>query len=167
YKYALAFAHDAVDEARGVGDEGRHALDERGYLAEDLLGVEHRAAVALDDEVRVFDVALDARAQVVCVQGVGDAYAAPSGLVLVRGADASEGRADLLVPQTLLARVVERAVVRKYEVRARADLDALRRDLQALRGEAVCLREEGYGVYHHPVAEDAGLARMDDAGGDE
>ena len=63
--------------------------------------------------------------------------------------------------------MVEGAVVGEYQVRARTDFDARGRDLKPLRGEAVGLGEEGYGVNDHAVAEHAGLARMDDAGGDE
>ena len=62
------------------------------------------------------------------VERVRDAYAASAGLVLVCWADAAQGGADLLVAETLLARVVERAVVGEYEVRARAYFDALGRD---------------------------------------
>ena len=69
----------------------------------------------------------------------------------------------LLVAEPLLARVVERAVVGKYQVRARADEDAFGRDRQTLLGEAVGLLEEGFRVNDHAVAEHAGLARVDDA----
>ena len=63
--------------------------------------------------------------------------------------------------------MVEGAVVGQDHVRARADQHAVGRDGQALLGEAVGLGEEGDGVDDHPVAEDAGLARMDDARRDE
>ncbi len=63
--------------------------------------------------------------------------------------------------------MVERAVVGKYQVRARADLDAFGRDGKPLLGEAVGLREEGDGVNDHAIAEHAGLVRVDDARRDE
>src|SRR5215218_404694 len=94
-------------------------------------------------------------------------FIAAAGLVLVGGADAAQGRADLLVAEALLGRVVEGAVVGEDQVRARADLDAVGRDGEPLRGEAVGLGEEGDGVDDHPVPEHAGLARVDDARGDE
>src|SRR5918997_909050 len=90
-------ARGGVEVVGGGGDEGREPFGVGVELVEDLFGVERLAAVSLDDVVGVSEVALDALAQDFRVGGVGDAYAAPSGLVLVGRADAAQRRADALV----------------------------------------------------------------------
>src|ERR1700720_2290661 len=63
--------------------------------------------------------------------------------------------------------MIERAMVGKYQVRARADEDARGRNLEALRHQTVGFFEEGFRIDHHPIAEHTGLAGMNDAGGNQ
>jgi hypothetical protein len=71
---------------------------------------------------------------------------------------------DLFVSEPLLARVVERAVIGKYQVRARTDLHTLGRNFDA---PAVSRRsastKKGLRIDDHAVAEHARLTAMDDA----
>jgi hypothetical protein len=75
-------------------------------------------AVGFDDAVGVFQIALDARAQNFRHQRIGDTDAAPSRLVFVGRTDAAQSCPDALVAEPLLARMVERAVIGEYEMRA-------------------------------------------------
>src|SRR6185369_5311591 len=94
---------------------------------------------------------------------VSSAYSATSGLVFVRRADAAQRGPNFFVSEPLFARVVERAVIGKYQVRARTDLHTLGRNFDPLLDEAIGFDEESLRIDDHAVAQHAGLTAMDDA----
>lgn len=96
------------------------------------------------------------------VAEVPDAEPAAPHLVLVAGADAAPGGADVLAP---LAGHVEHLVQREHQVGAVRHEQAPVGDRTTLR-EAVQFREELLRVQHHAIADDAGSPRVQDARGD-
>jgi hypothetical protein len=88
------------------------------------------------------------------VEDVRDPYADPVDLVGVRRADATPGRADLVLPEEPLADLVDRGVVRRDQVGARADQQPAGVHPAGL--EAVDLGEQHPGVHHHAVGDDRG-----------
>ena len=97
---------------------------------------------------------------------VADADAAAADLVLVGGADAARGRADLALAAARFGQHVELAVVRQDQVRLVADEQAAA-DVDAEPGQLVHLREQRRRIDDHAVADDAGDAVVQDAGRDE
>ena len=122
-------------------------------LVADLL---HRVGVQtvdlLQDGVLLGQRRLQLQAEDLLVQQVLHADALAAHLVLVAGADAALGGADLLVAEALLVGAVEIFVVRHDEVRVVGNL-------QVLAGDALGLQHghflhEHARVYHDAVADD-------------
>jgi hypothetical protein len=99
------------------------------------------------------------------VEQVLDADAQARGLVGVAGTDAAACGADLLLAELDLAGRVEQQVVRHDQVRVGADLQAAHVDPAGL--EAVDLAGEHLRVDDDAVADDAALALVEDAAGDQ
>ena len=76
-------------------------------------------------------------------------------LVLVAGADAALGRADLRIPQGSLPEGVEGEVVGHDQVGGRADEELLVAEAAAEAGEGLDLLEQHGGIDDHAVADDA------------
>ena len=110
---------------------------------------------------------VEARLERRLVAEVGDADRAPADLVLVGRADAAAGGADPGGAGRLLAHPVEVLVQRQDEGRVLGDHQVLRADRHPLPPQLLDLAEERPGVEHHPVADDAELARPHDARGKE
>ena len=96
------------------------------------------------------------------VDEIAQPDAAPPDLVLVGGADAARGRADLAFAAARLAQDVELAVVRQDEVGLLADQQPVA-DVDAQAGQLVDLREQRLRIDDHAVADDADDALVQDA----
>ena len=83
-------------------------------------------------------------------------------LVGVGRADAAAGRADLLLAGEPFGDLVDRAVVRRDDVRGFAHEQA--RAIDATAFEPVDLLKQHFGVHHNAVADDRRGPRADDAG---
>src|SRR6185295_2882439 len=104
---------------RGVGDEWPKALSQHRHLFKDLICIETLAAVSFDNAIRVFEISFDARAKHVRHERVGGTNSASARFVFVRGPDAAQCSSNLLVAESLFARMVQSAVIRKNEMCAR------------------------------------------------
>ncbi len=83
-------------------------------------------------------------------------------LVGVGRADATAGGADLLLASEAFGDFVDRAVVRRNDVRGFAHEQA--RAIDAAAFEPIDLLEQHFGVHHNAIADDRRGARADDAG---
>ena len=99
-------------------------------------------------------------------QQVDDAQAAARHLVFVGRADAAAGGADLLAARGALGGQLDHAVIGKDDLGAVRDLE-LAVDIDAELANAGDFLEEGDGVQHHAVADDAHAARAQHAAGNE
>ena len=97
------------------------------------------------------------------VRQIAHPDAAPRDLVFVGRPDAARRRADAAFAAPRLAQQVELAVVRQDEMRLVAD-DQPIADVDAGLRQLVDLREERRRIDDDAVADDAGDARMQDAG---
>src|SRR4029077_7391479 len=95
---------------------------------------------------------------------VADADAAPCDLVLVGRPDAARGGADLPLAAPRLGQQIEIAMVREDQVRLLADHDSCT-DVDTGASQLVDLAEQRHWIDHHAVADHAGNAGMEDAGG--
>ena len=93
-----------------------------------------------------------------------DAFAVD--LVGIGGPNAAAGGADLLVALVLLACNIQRLVVRRDDMSVLADQQAVR-ELDAAFGHAVHLLEQRRRIDYHAVADDAFLAFVQNARGDQ
>ena len=162
----LAARRGLVQQGQGVADEWREGRD-GGFDARDDGGrVEGFAAEGGEGAV----VGVDALAQEVGegrVEEVAGAQAGAGHLVAVGGADAAQGGADLAGGGLEgFAAGVEGAVVGEHQVGAVADEEASG-GREAARFEAADFFDEPGGVEDDAVADDAALAFVEDAGGDE
>ena len=152
-----------VEQQRGVGDHRAQPLGVAGQFGDDGVDVERLAVVDLDQHL-VLQVqrAVDLGAQHVGVEQVLHPDADARHLVGVGRADAASGRADLRVAEEALGDLVERAVVRRDDVRD--PLTTRRGRVDAARLEPVDLLEQHAEVDDHAVADDRRAARREDAG---
>src|SRR5882724_11053387 len=105
-----------------VSDKRSQALGQRHHFFEDDNGTELFTAISFDDSIRVLEVPFDARAKHIGHEGVGCADTAATSLVLICWTNPPQRCADLFVAEPLFAGVVQRAMVRKDQMRAGADL---------------------------------------------
>ena len=161
------FSEGLVEHDGGVGDEGRDLLGGAGVLLVHLLGVERLGAEErVGDGVLLVAGVLDVRAQERGVEQVDDAEAAAVHLVFVGGADAAAGGADLRAAGGVLGGELDHAVVGQDDLGAVGD-EELSVDREAGVLELLDLVEEGHGVEHDAVADDAFALGAEDAAGDE
>ena len=100
------------DDVGGVRDVRLQAMAERAVLLGHRVQVELGVLrVRAQDEALRLERRVDLLLQDLLVEEVLHADAEPRRLVRVAGADAAAGRADLLLAEPELARVVEQAVV--------------------------------------------------------
>ena len=109
----------------------------------------------------------DARAQALGVEQVPHADAPARHLVLVGRTDAAPRGADGALAPGLLTVGVQQLVPREDDVRVVGDEQVRVILEEAALLEGVDLLDEHGGIQHHPVADDARLARMEDARGDQ
>src|SRR5712692_11225542 len=166
-----AFQQDRIAASRGlvekmsrVAKEWRQAFHHRRGLVKDRIRVEWLSTICNDDSISVFQVAFDARTKYFRNQSVRDANPSAARLIFVSRANAAQRSSHALVTETFFAGVIQRAVIRQYQVRSRADLNAIGRDADALRDEPIRLFEESFRIDHHAVAQHAGLALVNDSG---
>ena len=67
------------------------------------------------------------------------------------------------VAQSLFARMIQRAVIRKDQMGTRANLHSLRCHRYPLGHQPIGFFEESLGIDHHAVAQYARFSLMDDA----
>src|SRR5689334_4719096 len=105
----------------GVTNERHEPFNDRRRLLDDWASFERLAAVGLDDPVCVLEISFNARAEHLRDERIGHSNSAPSGLVFIRRADATQGRANLFISQAFFTCMIERAMIRQNQMRARAD----------------------------------------------
>ena len=155
-----------VQIARRVGNQRTQPFPDPGSSLQHLPPVERgsrRGAIPFRD------VGFNQRRETAPGASVGqvaDAYSATAGLVLIARSDATRGRADALRPEPVLGHRLEVTVIGEDDVRAAADEQASG-GVDATGVELVDLGEERRGVDHDPVADDAGNARVQYAGGNQ
>ena len=143
--------------------KGRIFGRDLGQLGEHLLLGELRLAEAAAQRVVVHEDAVDLGAERRRVAQILNADGAAADLVLVGGADAATGGADLAGAGSFLADNVELAVQRQDERGVLGDAQVLAAHRNALGGELFDLRAERPRVDDDAVADDAELARAHDA----
>ena len=121
-----------IEKVTGVAKKRGEPLNHRRSFTDDRFGLEWRTTVGDDDPVCIFQISFDARSKNFRHQRIGEANATPTGFIFIRRADAAQSSSNAFIAEALFARVIERSVVRKNQVRARADLYAFRRDAYAL-----------------------------------
>ena len=153
-------------ELRGVGDVGLEAV------AVGHVGLGHRVEVeggVLDERAQHLLLGLhrghDLLAQDLLVEQVLDPDAEARGLVGVAGADPAPGRADLELAELDLAGRVEQHVVGHDQVGVGRDAQPAHVD--AALAQPLDLVGQHARVDHDPVADRAGLARVEDPRGDQ
>ena len=158
---------NVVEQAAGVGDKGAHLLGGRGVLVVHLRGVERVGAEErVGDGVLLRAGGFDVGLEQVGAQQVDDAQAAARHLVFVGGADAAAGGADLLAAGRALSGQLDHAVVGQDDLGAVGDEELLV-DCDAELAQLGHFAEEGDGIEHHAVADDAFAARAQHAAGNE
>jgi hypothetical protein len=169
-----AFEENVVAAADRLGQQGRAAADVLGNLrrvfavfGEDLFLVEGRFAEEfLEQEVLFRQDLLQLAAEGLWLDQVTHADAAAADLVFVGRADAAPGGADLTVGY-LLAGDVDGLVPRHDDVQVAVDHQLpVVLEIAALL-EVDDLAEEDLRIEHHAVADDAALAGVENAGGDQ
>ena len=173
-----AFEHDLLAVARCASlsrtavsvTKGAICSASAGVLLVHLLGVERLGAEErVRDGVLLVAGVVDVRAQQRGVEQVDDAQAVAVDLVFVGGADAAAGGADLGAAGRGLGGELDHAVVGQDDLGAVGD-EELRGGV--VRGQAGVLElfdlvEEGRGIEHDAVADDAFAAGAQDAAGDQ
>ena len=163
-KNGLPIAQRLVQHMGRLAHIGSQNARVRQVLVADLL---HRVGVQtvnlLQDGVLLGQHRLKLQAEDLLVQQVLHADALAAHLVLVAGADAAFGGADLLVAEALLVGAIEILVVRHDKVRVVGNL-------QVLAGDALGLKHghflhEHARVYHDAVADDRHGVLVHDPGG--
>src|SRR6266849_1693786 len=160
----IAASRSLVEKMTRVAKEWRQAFHHRRGLVKDRIRVEWLSTIRNDDSISVFQVAFDARTKYFGNQSVRDANPSAARFIFISRANAAQRSSHALVTETFFAGVIQRAVIRQYQVRSRADLNAIGRDADALRDEPIGFFKKGLRIDHHAVAQHAGLAHVNDAG---
>ena len=156
-------AHGLGQQHRHVADPRLHPIGERQHLLEHRLPV-HGAF--LDQPVARRHVVADVGFQTGRIGEIADANAAAGDLVLVRGSNAARRGADLPLAAPCFRQQIEIAVVWQDQMRLVAEHNPVI-DIDACADELVDFGKERLRVDDDPVADDAGDAGMQDAGGNE
>ena len=153
-----------VKKVAGISYERSETFYKFRSFVKDLLSIQRLSAIGLDETVGVFQVALNARTQHLRRQSIRDPNTPAAGFVFVRGPDPAQCRANPFITQTLFAGVIQRAMIRKNQMRARTDLHSLRRYHNPLSHQSIGFFEEGFRIDHHAVAQHARFSLVHDAG---
>src|SRR5919205_41982 len=124
-KNRTSFSRRDIEVVRSVGNEWCKTLSQNRHLFEDFTGIQTLTAVRFDNAIRIFEVSLDTRTEHVGHECVRGADSTTSGLVFVSRADAAQRSTDFFVAEPLFAGMVQSAVIRKDQMRPRADLHSL------------------------------------------
>ena len=165
------FVHHVAVAGAQLREKQRHVADPRTQplavgdeLIAQRLPVERRF---LDDLIARMDVLADfVRQRVAIAEQIAHADAATADLVLVRRPDTTRCGADLPLAAPRFRQHIQLAVVREDDVRLLADQQPPVNG-DAHPGQLVDLLEERLRIDHDAVADDAGDARMQNAGRDE
>ena len=99
-------------------------IGERERLVPRLRERHRFCSIVLDeDEIVELEQRLELRREAIGIEEILEPDRAPGDLVLVRGADAAAGRADLAVAHRAFAGLIERDVVREHQRAGRGDLE--------------------------------------------
>src|SRR6185437_3528973 len=142
--HLVAGLDGVIQQHGGIGDEGRDLFRGAGVFVVDGLGIERFGAEErLRDGVLLIAGVVDVRAQQCGVEQVNDAEPAAVHLVLVGGADAAAGGADLRAAGGVLGGELDHAVVGQDDLRAIGD-EELAVDGKAGVAKLLDLAEEGH-----------------------
>ena len=165
-QHPLLRVERVVDEVDRVVDHRREPRYVREIPVGEFLGVEPEAVVHLREHaVLLAQREVELLAENLRVEQVLHTQADAPGLVAVRRADATLGRAELVLPEVALGDAVELLVVRHDQVRVARYPHQPGVDL--LRLEHVELVEEHRGLDHDTVADHRRDPGVQDAAGDE
>jgi hypothetical protein len=155
-----------VEQQPGVGDPLGEAAPVREHGVHHLVDVERAPVVDLDQHlVLELQGRLHLLVEDLLVEHVRDPDADPGHLVLVGGADAATGGADLGLAEEPLGHLVDGNVVRHDQVRICADQQAT--GVHAPGLETRQLVEQHARVHHHAVADHVAQPGREDAGRDQ
>jgi hypothetical protein len=133
-QHALAGAQRDVEVAPHGSGERQHEVGDLRQVAAQPLAVHRRLVEARPQRVMVRAQAVEQRVEFVEVGEVADADRAAADLVLVGGADAAAGGADLARARGILAQAVEVAVDRQDQRAGFGDHQHVGADGDALAG---------------------------------
>ena len=114
------------------------------------------------DKYAAFDVALGR-----LVERIRRANTATPGFIFVGRPYAAQSGADFLVTESFLTGVVQRAMIRKDQVCARADLHTLGRDFDTLLCQTIRFDEKRLWIDDHAIAEHACFTAVHDSRGQQ
>ena len=165
-QHRLALLERGVEQVAGVGDAVLESLGLGQQVLDDLGRVERLAVVDLDQHlVLQLQCGLDLLGQQRLVEHVGDTDPDAGDLVLIAGADAAAGGADLLAARVSLDDLVHGDVIRHQQVRVGGDQQPL--GVHAAVFQTLELGEQHTGIYDDAVADDVGDAGREDPRGDQ
>ena len=157
-----------LDLGGGVLQIGRDARSDGQQLFADLVLVQGVVLVELAQQDVLFQQGvMHFFAHQLRVGQVTGTQAHAGGLVLIAGADAATGGADLLAGTLGFAGIVQALVVGHDQVGLFADAQTAGGHVDALGRQFVHFLEEDEGVQHHTVADQAVFALVQDARGDQ
>src|SRR6266566_6106246 len=162
-KYRASLRGRNIKEVSRIAYKRAKAFGQGRYLLKDFVRIQLLAAISLDDPVGVLEIAFNARAQDLRHQCISRAYAAASRFVFISGTNSAQRRTHFLVTKPLFACMVQGAMVGKYQMSARTNLHAFRRNFHTLRNQAIGFFKKRFWIDHHTVAQHAGLAAMDNS----
>ena len=162
-----ATVEGGLDDREGVLDVRVEAFGVFEILGQQGLGVERLLCVELlqDRVLHLADHEVELLAHEDLLLEVADPEPDPPNLVAVGRADAAPGGTQAIVAPDAFLELVEERVVAHHHVRALADDQVV--GLEAALPELVDLLQQDARVDHHPVADDAGAGRVEDAAGQE
>ncbi len=155
HQHALLALDCRADESGRVREKRQHTTRERLERYDDRIDRRHRLTEGLDHRRPLLERDRDLSRDPREVHQITGTDAGAANLVLVCRTDAFLGRSDAL---PLLTEAVHQHVVRKNEVRAIADYQALGNALLATSLEIVDLAEQYGEVEHHALPDHAARA---------
>src|SRR5687768_8833637 len=98
-------------------NERPKAFDERCYFSENFVCTQRLLAEQSDDAVSFLQIALDPQLKDIRRHSIGNTNSAAARLVFISRPDAPQRRTDLFIPEPFLRCVIERSMIRHYQVR--------------------------------------------------
>src|SRR6185369_14209762 len=132
-------------------------FDKRCDLVVNIVCIERRLTVKNNDAIRLLKISFDAHLQNVGRQGIRHTNAAASRFVLVGGPNSSQRRSDLFISEPLFRCVVERPVIRHYQMGTARNFQPVGRYTYTLRFHLIDFFKKSFRVDHHTIAADAGF----------
>ena len=159
-----AFAPRRVERRPGRPGEGEHEIGDFTQVALQPRPIDRRLAEAGAQRVVVGAKPVELRSQFAEISKVADPDRAAADLVLISGADAAPGGADLALTAGVLAQRVEIAVDGKDQRAGVGDHQVFRSHRHALAAQRPNLRLQRPGIEHHAVADHRQRAAHDPRG---